>query len=460
MRIRFVDLTFFQRAVLCLAIAGLPVCTLPAAAQGGGFTPDHTRGPKDVPLSNHFSDKPSQPPAFAIPVEPLGYTAPGPLYLGQRNALASLDFLDENHLLFTFRVPGLIHRQLQSGETVEGDERQIRAVVLALPLGNVQAEALWTLYDRSQYLWMLKNGHFLLRIADTVQQGDATLDLKPLLRFPGPVLSMQMDPSQRFLVTNSHEPGKTPEKPGRVPTPAEAEAAMDSDADQRPGQPEIIVRILHRDSGQVMLVSRVRATVNLPINVDGYLEALRGRGLDWVLNLNYFTGGSTVLGHVDSTCAPQSEFISQREILVTGCAPSGAHKLMALATNGRPLWQDLAAPEQIWPQLIRSPDGSRLGWETLAVSRAVTAYAPLDRDAIKGQVVRIFDAATGKLALEAPASPILDVGGNVAISPTGRRIAVLNAGSIQLYELPPAPPLPDSAAAPSSGTALAPAPAH
>jgi len=30
--------------------------------------------------------------------------------------------------------------------------------------------------------------------------------------------------------------------------------------------------------GQVMLVSRVRAAVHLPINSDGYLETLRGSG--------------------------------------------------------------------------------------------------------------------------------------------------------------------------------------
>jgi hypothetical protein len=39
-------------------------------------------------------------------------------------------------------------------------------------------------------------------------------------------------------------------------------------------------------------------------------------------------------------------------------------------------------------------------------------------------------------------SPVLDAGGNVAISPSGRRVAVLNAGAVEVFELPPAPPLP------------------
>src|ERR1700761_6455187 len=64
----------------------------------------------------------SQPATFKIPVEPLGFFAPGAIYQGQRESLVSLDFLDEDHLLFTFHAPGLIRRE---GSPKEGDERQI-----------------------------------------------------------------------------------------------------------------------------------------------------------------------------------------------------------------------------------------------------------------------------------------------------------------------------------------------
>jgi hypothetical protein len=76
--------------------------------------------------------------------------------------------------------------------------------------------------------------------------------------------------------------------------------------------------------------------------------------------------------------------------------------------------------------------------ETLAVTHAVSSYAPLSSDDIKGQVVRVFDAATGEVAFESPASPVLDAGGNVALSPSSRRVAVLNQGAIEVFDLPPA----------------------
>jgi hypothetical protein len=83
-----------------------------------------------------------------------------------------------------------------------------------------------------------------------------------------------------------------------------------------------------------------------------------------------------------------------------------------------------------------SQDGSRLARETLTISRPVNAFSPLSFDDVTGQLVEVFDAAGGSVALKAPASPVLDGGGNVAISPSGKRVAVLNAGAIQVYELP------------------------
>jgi hypothetical protein len=40
---------------------------------------------------------------------------------------------------------------------------------------------------------------------------------------------------------------------------------------------------------------------------------------------------------------------------------------------------------------------------------------------------------------------VLDMGGNAAISPTARRVAVVNAGAIQVFDLPAPPPIPDPA---------------
>lgn len=447
----------FPRASLLLAIAGLLLCAPPVARAQAGvpFTVDTSGGgnaaqsrnsqtheTRQRPLSDRLPDKPSLPPASSIPVEPLGFSAPGPIYLGVRNSLASLDFLDENRLLFTFRVPGLIRRE--PGDSEASEERQIRAIVLALPEGKIEAEALWTVHDRLRYLWMLKDGHFLLRDRDGLAQGDAKLELKPYLQFPGPLLWLELDPTEQFLVTNSREP-KAAAKAGEVDSPDSARAAMVVDGQKPDEETDFVLRILRRASGKVMLVSRTRTTIHLPINTDGYLESLRGNGQQWTLNLDSFSGESTVLGRLDSACSPVFDFVSQREVQVTACDAEGGRELVAISTDGRRFWEVSTAATEAWPLLVRSPDGSRLAQETLVATHAISAYSPLDGEDVKGQLVRVFDAANGNVALEAQASPVLDAGGNVAISPSGRRVAVIGAGAIQVFDLPEAPKLPDAA---------------
>ena len=431
-------------ASLGLAVVGVVLCVAPAVlAQDTGGSALDSPSPPPVygrTLPKQFLEKPSQPPAFTLPVQSLGFSAPGSFYLGKRESFVSLDFIDENRLLFTFRVPGLLHRE--AGE--EGG-RQIRAVVLALPAGTVEAEALWTVHDRVRYLWMLKDGHFLLRDRDNLDLSDGTLELKPYLRFPGPLLYVETDPAQKFLVTNSSEPVAKPKEPGEASSPiihpvdkdqSSRPSGIDSSPEAMTAQPDLIVRILRRDSGQVMLVSRTNNAVHLPINADGYLESLRSKGDKWLLNMKYFSGGSSILGQVDSACSLALDFVAQREVLVSTCTASGESKLVAIGIDGRHLWSYMPFRQTVWPLLVRSPDSSRVAWEAMVVTDPISARSPLYQEDVKGQLVEVLNAADGKVALDAPASPALDAGGNVAISPSGRRVAVLNSGQIQVFELP------------------------
>ncbi len=434
---------FVANAALLLTAAVLSQVFWPqACAQAAGQ--GHSRSEvKERQIPNHFPAEPTVAPSFSIPVEPLGFSAPGALYLGARNTMASLDFIGEDKLLFTFRVPGLLHRDTANNEE---EERQIRAVVLDLPQGNVQAETVWTVHDRARYLWMLKDGRFLLRDRNLLKEGDLSLNLKPFLKFPGPLEWIEVDPTQQYIVSNSHEPAPAKPQVGDVgdasSTSSSSAHSMDLDAEDNGRTPDVVVRILRRDTGKVMLVSRVRQSVHLPINDVGYLEDLEGERWQKIVNLSYFDGGSRMLGSVESECELRDDFVSAREIMITGCDSNGGDKLVAMTTDGKVLWIDVTPPVAIWPEVVMSQGGGRVARETLGVTHAITAYASLDPEDIKGQWVTVYDAATGDMALEAPASPVLDAGGNVAISPSGRRVAVVNAGAIQVFDLPEPPPVP------------------
>ncbi len=406
-------------------------------------------------------------PGIALPTAPLGFAPPAAFYLGDRFTQASLNFVDENTLLFTFRVPGLIAREHATPGQPQSDERHIRALTLSLPTGKVTAESLWVLHDYSRYLWMLKDGRFLLRDRNALQIGDASLHMEPFLRFPGPVSLIEFDPRQDWLVADTTEPPASESKSGSLSGPlpdalsqastAEASMAVDGrlQLDLRHSQPnsQDLVRILSMETRKVMLFSRVNATIHLPIDGEGYYEALRGEGFHWMINYEYFQGASRPLAWVESTCNPALDVLAPGVVLASSCTAAGARHLVVLSRDRDKehclLWDALLPPTKIWPLLVSSADGLRVARATLEVGRPIGPYNPLDNQDIRGQSVQVFDTATGKVALTVPVSPVLDAGGNFALSPSGKRLAVLNAGQIQVFDLPPAPAF----APPSTATA-------
>jgi hypothetical protein len=437
-----------NRTGSCMVTAAVLLCGISAGRAQGNITipqfpadvPFPPRMHKEPKVIDSYPEKPSLQPAFTIPVGPLGFSAPGSFYLLRRQSLVSLDFLDENRLLFSFHVKQLMQRD--EADDAATKERQIRAVVVALPDGKIEpkieSEALWVVPDRARYLWMLKDGHFLLRDSDGLEQGDAALKITSFLRLPGRLLWLAMDPTQQVIITNSLEPADATQKPGETASPATGQATMTADTQNPGAQPVLVVRTLERESGHLIRIVRVpwtNQTADWPFNSEGYLESSKGSGRQWLLNLNYFAGGSSVLARLDSSCSPTAEYISQGELLVTTCDPEG-QKLVAISASGAPLWEVRASSNAIWPLVVMAPDGSRLARETLVLKRTVDRYKHLlGANDLMGQMVRVVDAADGKVVLEAPLSPMLDGGGNVAVSPSGRRVAILNAGAIQVFEL-------------------------
>ena len=134
-------------------------------------------------IPDPLPSRPNLSPAFSIPVNPFGFGPPGSTYLGRHYALLSLDFLDENRLLFSFRAPGLLHRDVANDASTE--IRQMRAVVVTLPDGKVESKALWTVPDLERYVWPLSGGRFLLRNRDGLQIGRQHTRDRAFLSFPG-----------------------------------------------------------------------------------------------------------------------------------------------------------------------------------------------------------------------------------------------------------------------------------
>jgi hypothetical protein len=291
---------------------------------------------------------------------------------------------------------------------------------------------------------MLNDGHFLVRTPDGLDEGDALLHMSSYLRLPGRLLWIQMDPAQQMLVANSLEPATA----GQKPTEAAPVGPGPRNAGPKEHSPEeqgvLVVRTLKRASGDVIHLARfpwTSQTVDWPMNSEGYLERTRESGLQWLLTLKPYTGEDRVLAHVASRCPPVYNFITDSELLMTTCDPVDGSKLAAMSTSGHLLWGTRIATNTMWPLLMITPNGLRVARETLILNHTAERYKRmLTTKDIQGQVVNVIDMANGKILLEAPATPIFDGGGNVAISPSGQRVAILSAGAIQVFQLPAPPP--------------------
>jgi hypothetical protein len=395
---------------------------------------------------------------FTIAARPLGFSVPGENYLLRQQRLVSLDFLDEDRILFTFRVPRLMQRD--AADNSDDKKQQIQALVLSLPTGKIESRATWTVPDRSRYLWMLNDGHFLLRTADGLDEGDAQLQLKPNLRVPGRLLWIEMDPGQQVMITNSLEPANASQKatesnageshPGGQNSNKQNSSEAGSSATELPaattdgqkpdGQSILVARTEKLGTGEVMHESRVpwtNQTSDWPMNSEGYLETSHDRADQWFLKLNSFSGESRVLTSIESTCPPTYNFVSESELLVVRCDPDSGMTLRSMSTRGDSLWESRTAMNAMLPVLVAAPNGLRLARETMLLKRSFDKYKrKVSTQDFQGQIVKVFNAADGKVVLEAPLTPIFDGGGNVAISPSGQRVAILNAGAIQVFQLP------------------------
>lgn len=449
------SLAFAIAAALTVAMAACPtIGQIPSAA---ALTAQPV--PSKKQQNRHPAEKDTVQPSVVIPVGPLGFAPPAPFYLGDRFAQVSLDFLTEDSLLFTFRVPGLMAREPAAPGQPNQDQRHIRALTLSLPDGKVTAESLWVLHDYSRYLWMLKDGRFLLRDKNTLQLGDDSLHLEPYLRFPGPVANIEFDPDQEMLVADTTEPlpadaKADPEQDSSgvasQPSTASASVSMNGHLNLDGQKAQDIVRIFSMNNRKVMLFSRTNGMVHLPVDGEGYYEALRGNDSKWMITYQYFKGATVPIGWVDSTCNPALDALAQGIVLASACTNTGARHLTALVRDRDKdharLWDLSLSPTRIWPLLTASADGLRVARATLDVSHPVGPFNPLDDSDIRGQTVQVYDLASGQVQLTVPASPILDGGGNFALSPSGKRFAVLNQGAIQVFDLPAPAPIPASSA--------------
>jgi hypothetical protein len=377
--------------------------------------------------SNQKKTDPEPQPDLRIPVAPLGYMAPSSFYLVSRLSSISLDFVDNDHLLFTFRLPGLMKRL--PDDPPNDEDQMIRADVLELPSGTVVSKAEWRMHDRMRYLWRLANGRFLVRQRSALFAMDQSLELKPFIDSDMPLESIQISPDRKVMAIEAHKKQEN----------QQTLASISGDlGDAPPDAKTVQVFIMHTEDRSLIARAEVLNAVEIPMLGEGHLQSIPGKQNNWLIRYLPFKGEPRDLTQVESACHPSEEAVSGEVALIFACPRSGDdHLVSAVNLDGKILWQQRWESRYIWPTFQLTQDGSRFAYSSLQVSHAVGIMDPIDETTITHQMVGVFDTQTGQLRLARNATPILSAGQNYALSPDGLRFAILRDGAIEVYNLPP-----------------------
>ena len=380
-------------------------------------------------------------PVVRIPVQSLGYRPPGKLYLLARYSSSSLDFLDSTHLLITFRLPRLLLREQGS----DGLDQVIQADVLELPSGKVVAEDQWLLHDRERYLWRLADDKVMLRIGPSLYETGSQLQLKPLYTSSTQLEEVETSPDGRLLVVESELEKHSPEEHQRLARQAALIGA-------RPPAEDVQIRMMRIDQPKLMLNAHADAAGELPATVDGFFSQEKVGETGWNVRFHPYekaepTGGD-IVAHIDSACDPSEKVLNAQSILVLTCPPGHDDRFVAAySLNSHKLWDGRWQSNFTWPAIRVAQSGTSVAISWLAVNHPVSAAEPISDDDVQNQVLSVLDSQTGSLRLAVPLKPIVSAGGNFALSADGNRLAVLNHGEIEIYDLPaPVPPSSERAA--------------
>lgn len=382
-------------------------------------------------------------PQLRFPTGPFGYLPPGPIYTLLRLPFTTLNFLDANHLLFTFREPRLMTRD----EHPAGEDQYVKVMVIELPSGREMASTEWRLHDRGSYLWPLNDGRVLVRQKDELFVMDASLKLRPLLHALAHLQVVRVSPDGRMLVIETDLERHTPEEHERLQRRSQTLGTL-------PPQEGVEIHMIELGERQFKLTAKAEQPGELPANIEGFVTQAQVKDDRWQLRFHTFgkpepTAGD-VVEEVASTCPPRTSFLNPTTLLVLNECParSSDRQADAMALGGKKLWTGRWRSNFAWPTWAASVGGSDIAIAWLGISRSVATYDSFTDEEVQGQVIDVLDSKTGGLRLAVTVRPVASAGGNYALSPDGNRLAVLNRGMLEVYDVPAAPAPPPNAPPP------------
>jgi hypothetical protein len=364
-----------------------------------------------------------------IPLEPMGYQTLSQDFLLAGSSMLTVDFVDKDHLLITFGVRRLMKRE--ANDPANDADRTIGAFLVELPSGKVLARTEWRVHDRSQYLWNLGHGHFLLRVRDQLTTFSPMASDDPNEAFR----EVPLIKAERHLVAVLVSPD------GDLLTAETTNWAMASDdpnqgfsADPAPVQINFYRLIGSRDG---LIASwagtiRTKTAVVLPLTAAGRLDVLEGGKNRWLFNFDEHAGKVNELAEWDTSCFPRPTFVGHSEFVAFGCRGSDDRVNFAgFNLKGEEMWQQNFYDSYVNPTFGYAPEAGRFALGRTIVSGVFDPELPLPSAAVTAEEVRVYQSYNGKQLFKIECSPVERAGQNFALSPDGMKLAVVREAQVR-----------------------------
>ena len=205
-------------------------------------------------------------PSARIDTGPLDYHPLSSFYLMSRSSSSSLDFIDSEHLLFTFRATGLMKRLPDCQP--DDEDQLIRALVVHLPDGKIERSAEWRMHDRGRYCgpgqWEIYGPAAGFAGDHRCEPGNASV---PAVE--SPLRLVKLSPDGRLLLVETDLEKQTEDEYRRLAEAAGAEGFF--------GPREDVLLTVLRFSDRTSSSRRSLSVSDLPMISEGYIETLAAR---------------------------------------------------------------------------------------------------------------------------------------------------------------------------------------
>jgi hypothetical protein len=390
-------------------------------------------------------------PAIRIPLDSLGFVPQSAEFLVSGSSMLTVNYVDNQHLLFTFAVHRLMERI--PNDPPDDEDRTVEAVLVELPSGRVLARTDWRFHDNGQYLWSLGRGRFLLRTRDTLTtfaplanlatgQPFQQRDFLTTNRRIGVVL---LSPEADLLIVETAE--RTPPVPvapaplfGPTPKPAPQPIGM-------PGDPDPVALSFYRlalpgtgDMVEADLAGIAHATHfgDLAAMGAGHIAVVDEGRQQWGFDFHPFHGKVQELAPFASTCDPTPRFVSSSEFIAFGCHTGDSPQVLGgFNLHGDEMWEQNLFGDYVATFMSYAPASGRFALGRVMRDAPVVNLEQGSGAGIGGQNVIVYQMESGKQILHTDCSPVARAGQNFALSPDGMSLAVVRDNALEIFPLPP-----------------------